>query len=743
MRKYIFSFFSAFLCFNIYAQQPSLLTEITILTVEESNTESKCGTRDYTIEEMELKPWWNNEDFFDTFNDTFSYNNQVSLNKNNATLYKVPTFMIPIKFWVNTNFPVGFWENYIMQDIIDAINEGFQRNGVDVYFYPKCVTELNNSFFLDIDYNDDVRNDPNSPYSQLISNYDDDCINIYLVNEVDDLGTVDDDAAGVYIHSDDLIIIDNIFTESVFIHELGHFFGLPHTHQSDGFCGDEYVNRGWFWRSCPPFYNRWCRGSGDGFCDTPADPNMENDYNIFTCSYIGNFTDGAGQTYSPDLYNYMAYGNSNCVSNISPQQATAITYNMSTRSNYLPFYHWIPQRLPTNIRESIYVDNFEPDGTDRNARLISMGESQGRTFHTVNCNDEEDWMLIDMNNNLIGGRTLTLSAYSTFNFPISAGTITLFNAKLSGGSGRFLEQGQLTGATINQVGNEITINFPCNISLTHDPYILVKIEKTSPSTFGRYVATLDYSMRQPTFTNPTSPACQGTVINDLVNIAKGYTLVYNSSPNVSIVMNQAGLVISNVTSGPEYWIDAIVTYNGCTTTVRKVLLPPAATAISPIQVTASSMQGLYYLNITPIAGATNYTWTASSGATITGNGATATLSVQSNSTCAVTVVVTDACGNTASANTIITNFGRPTNSVTINKIYPNPSSGNTQITLEKADETQVIQLVIKSQYGEVVFMKETDMSIIDLNTSNLPTGIYYVQVVTSVGIDNRTLLIQH
>ena len=78
-------------------------------------------------------------------------------------------------------------------------------------------------------------------------------------------------------------------------HEVGHFYGLPHTHDQ----GNELVN------------GSNCATAGDNFCDTPADPNLSGVVNS-SCVYTGTATDAnvihiflTQQTLCPTLENYV------------------------------------------------------------------------------------------------------------------------------------------------------------------------------------------------------------------------------------------------------------------------------------------------------------------------------------------------------------------------------------------------------------------------------------------------------
>lgn len=104
-------------------------------------------------------------------------------------------------------------------------------------------------------------------------------------------------------------------------HELGHFYGLLHTH--DSFMGLEFVN------------GSNCMTAGDGLCDTPADPNLGNGYVANNCTYDGTVVDPLGQPYAPSVANIMSYAPSQCVNRFSPEQAALINFYHSTDNDYI------------------------------------------------------------------------------------------------------------------------------------------------------------------------------------------------------------------------------------------------------------------------------------------------------------------------------------------------------------------------------------------------------------------------
>lgn len=84
-------------------------------------------------------------------------------------------------------------------------------------------------------------------------------------------------------------------------HEMGHFFGLPHTFEGGGELAD----------------GSNCDSSGDGICDTPADPGDPNTNPPETlidgnCLFISELKDANGDFYSPDVSNIMSYYGCDC-----------------------------------------------------------------------------------------------------------------------------------------------------------------------------------------------------------------------------------------------------------------------------------------------------------------------------------------------------------------------------------------------------------------------------------------------
>ena len=112
---------------------------------------------------------------------------------------------------------------------------------------------------------------------------------------------------------------------NVIPHEMGHFFGLLHTHgnSNEEFGTDELVD------------GSNCETNGDFLCDTAADPNLLGLVNQL-CNYTGAFQDANNDLYEPDPLNIMSYSRNECLTVFSPQQIARIrAINQISRSNLI------------------------------------------------------------------------------------------------------------------------------------------------------------------------------------------------------------------------------------------------------------------------------------------------------------------------------------------------------------------------------------------------------------------------
>ncbi|HEV7347562.1 zinc-dependent metalloprotease [Telluribacter sp.] len=120
-------------------------------------------------------------------------------------------------------------------------------------------------------------------------------------------------------------------------HEMGHYFGLLHTHEH-GTAGNldpttrEYVTRG---------AAANCAYAGDQICDTPADPYLlliasdrQLAQSICSSSFFTNL-DPRRELYRPDVTNLMSYYRG-CRTSFTPQQYDRMRWGLSLRNQVNP-----------------------------------------------------------------------------------------------------------------------------------------------------------------------------------------------------------------------------------------------------------------------------------------------------------------------------------------------------------------------------------------------------------------------
>jgi len=195
-------------------------------------------------------------------------------------------------------------------------------------------------------------------------------------------------------------------------HELGHFYGLYHTHER--FFGLEYVN------------GSNCNTAGDLMCDTPADYNLLNSQFLGGCLVFTDLSDLNGDIYRPDPSNIMSYARSECLKRFSPEQSARINYYHTMDNNYL-------------ISECTFPD-FIISSTESN-RVIRADENLNLkyTLDLIALEDQEQievyfWLSDDPNNlgTIIQKDTVDFDTATSYDldfdldFPINRSTGTYF-----------------------------------------------------------------------------------------------------------------------------------------------------------------------------------------------------------------------------------------------------------------------------------------------------------------------------
>jgi hypothetical protein len=218
-------------------------------------------------------------------------------------------------------------DNFDIEQVINIVNNHYDG----LFEFYVCGQEIiNNTQFIALDLN--LSSPDVVDLHQLVnSNYPiaKECIKIFYCDYMEIGGgsfpgfTHDRIQNGingaVYCSAEEAILLS---------HELGHYFGLPHTFANPS---QQYVHE----LNQPILINGTkytCKHTGDGFCDTPADLKYECSANS-TCEFVTcSVSDPLGVMYSPDPTNLMSdYA---CASRFSLEQQERMKTIYSFHPNY-------------------------------------------------------------------------------------------------------------------------------------------------------------------------------------------------------------------------------------------------------------------------------------------------------------------------------------------------------------------------------------------------------------------------
>jgi hypothetical protein len=218
-----------------------------------------------------------------------------------SVIFSEDTFYIPIKAFVVVNT-----QGQMVVDSAQIINEIDSAN--TFFKYAKIQFELCELILIN-NLNLAIFNSPEE--EEIISGYGEDnrVINLYYVQELY-LENVRVCGFAYFPPGQNRVFIDAACANlaNTLTHELGHYFGLLHTH------GLSNVNR-----SLELVDKSNCESTGDYICDTPADPYLIDKVDN-NCNYTGDEKDWRLDPYDPMTNNIMSYTNFNCPDSLTPGQ---------------------------------------------------------------------------------------------------------------------------------------------------------------------------------------------------------------------------------------------------------------------------------------------------------------------------------------------------------------------------------------------------------------------------------------
>jgi hypothetical protein len=730
-------------------------TKITTDNLQTSSSNRTCATPDISEQKYMSLPWYGNETYLDTFYDSLQTAMGYPAARIDAGIEDV-WLRIPIQFWVyrvnattpgitNPQIPQRLPNERDFQILMDELNGAFRRSGINFRFFMQCVRFVDDASAIEV--NNFFEED-----KLATSNRDNRAINVHIVDNI--VG-----AGGIYNPIYDAVFIErgsylNIpaANERTFTHEIGHYFSLLHTHFGYNFiCIKEPVSRGYAPQAgClnQVAAIKTCTITGDMLSDTPADPNIDDEFTplrvntdangdgnnvVGDCSYQGTVRDYLNNTYAPDVANYMSYADNVCISRFSDKQKKQINRNATWRENGLfTFFR------STGANS---FDRFEPDNNFIAARNINFNEVQRHSFHLAGCGDNEDWLRLTVPANQAGG-PYTLEIREV------------------GGSGNVVASVETFVGTLN-AQNEITARTAVTATNTFAGTTRRVTVNTCPGTtymfrvvrnasYGQYDAAL--VANRPAIAGPDL-ACGVSSTFSIINPIAGSTYLWSIPSGLQLIgPNNMSSVQVRATGSGVATIRCDITPPGCTQASRLEKIVQVSSAL--ITLTSSPPLGGYcpsseiQVYATISGEVSSHQWTVQGGLTLTyisNSQATVRLNdgFQSGT---VTLTVTNSCG--VQQPTSLTFYRDSYCSDFAYVVYPNPAdeyveigadeTAENNLALEEAFEVQVYDLMgVERMAGKTYQQKEK----LKLKVKGLPPGSYILHIVNSQGVVQKHLQI--
>lgn len=615
-----------------------------------------------------------------------------------------------------------------IQNLLDDAMTIFRDNGFPITLYVNCFNRIQDETFVNVSRTsllDSMMDTYNSAHS----------LDIYLFQ------SSEDQWGGIYNRSHDRIAIS--ITESnsgTLAHELGHLFGLGHTHRStnldpvlanaDGLdmaCDREFVSRATLLDpSCN--FPTGCLTSGDGFCDTPADPSPNG--------LLVRAADPLGVAYNPERSNVMSYYTSS-TQTFSQSQIDAIYLNILNRSRNgvsgQNFWSW--------AWSGGYVlgDDYEPDNNQETAREIGYNEDQNRSIHTSSpsCLDT-DWIKIPKIGAIgtSGDLEVTISSHHLCDLPLtSVGLYTQVGSS---------SPALVSSTTVVAGQKTISLTIECS-NLVNTDHLLNLISSGTSSSYS-----VKTRLIRPSITLSSNTACEGVTasINGLEDVD---VVEWRVFPQIDYTSDGDVLVIGNsVITSSGVTISATVERNGCVYELEPVFASaPQDGAVPDYDLLLHDSPFCYpdapaTLYIKPIANGVQYEWELLSGF---GDFEFLYADAVANFfpddphtyTIRVTATRTNGCleqNEVIREQTVQFQDCTPWGLVA----YPNPTDGIVYVEHQSQSSVGIKTITVEDLMGQVLLSQQTQSDNSEVFLGDLPEGLYYLKSASSESI--KSILIR-
>lgn len=252
---------------------------------------------------------------------------------------------------------IGLYElNYSLS----YLNYSFRSTGIQ-FFWQNMPNYIDNTDLYDFDQRPTDLNGADT--EEMLASHTTEsitAINIYfLANLTSEDGTslngyayypaADASSNRIFIKTGNMLVSPG----GVLAHEMGHYFGLLHTHEGtekgNTYWNAENVDRLGAWANCET--------TGDLISDTEADPGYNPmAFNSALCEYTGNQTDRYNVAYQPPVGNIMSYYPDACGGFFTDGQQFRIRQGLSTRQEHINYSDGSAQDIvtpPTELKATL------------------------------------------------------------------------------------------------------------------------------------------------------------------------------------------------------------------------------------------------------------------------------------------------------------------------------------------------------------------------------------------------------
>jgi len=716
----------------------------------------ECATVEADTADFFAQPWVGNNQYLSHLLSGLGYPvnaPNVRVEQGNQVRYK-----IPVKFWVYRNSDgTGDVDLTDIQIWMDSLNHYFRINNTGIRLYQLEEVEfINNTNLTSVGKLAEVGNWINGRHVNRAAN-------VHVVNDIKN-------AAGYFtIFPKRAIFLQTggfgatRVNSSTMVHEMGHLLGLFHTHQF-------YKFRGWpfenclvepvdryrtfaFSTLCNPYLlfvgKRKCELTGDGLCDTPADPIITtNDHS--NCQWNANhhandiygdsYTNPPSGSQSPNVRNFMAYGNHACRSQFSYSQIGVMIHSIESPlgGNYARKNEWTDP--------SVVFDTFEPDNSFVTRRNLPLNDVQHHTFHTEYSGalyNDTDWLDFTVTES---GLFYTIKTLAVAGQPSADTEIRLYA----------IHENIPTLLTSNDNAGASTYS-QIQQTLAAGQYAVEVVNKM-PSAAGHYNIVL-YNCADPQALAITGPShvCSTNTSFSLVGVPSGAAIAWQHSGNVLYVAGQgtASFTVRSSGSGSGF-VSATVCGN--------ITVPQKTFQVGTPQFSNAHIRGVPYTG-SPVSLCPGSHWLGASaeGASIswmvpfphvvTGSGTYVDFTLPSSFS---STTITASANNTCGVSTLAFYIQRAAycpSGYSMNA-YPNPAED--ELTVEWAEldslgaqydassekmETDY-EIVLYNAQRTKVFEAQTKKRVLKIPVRNLPPGYYYLNVLSKEATLQKQILIE-